>query len=202
MVRRVLPLVAFLAVSVSAQPSSPVTIPGRGDTVSDAFDLHAGLVMIGAAQKSTSNFIVHLEGPDRSHLVVNALGDYQGVRLLPVPAGRYRLSVKSAQAWVLMRDQPRSDAAGNALPVTHAAAVDTPLGPFTMKPGLLLADLAYSGTGNYIVSVYRSDGQLVGLLANKLGAYSGQASLRIRDAGTYWIATQAAGPWTMTAKQD
>jgi hypothetical protein len=91
---------ASVIAPTQAAQSTQAKIEGRGDSTSEVVSLEKGLLMVGAAHKGQRNFVVQLlsTGGDKSDLLVNTLGDYQGVRLIPVEAGRYRFQVRAEQA--------------------------------------------------------------------------------------------------------
>ncbi len=188
-------LIAVLVTVVSSQQQK---LTGDGDSLSPPIELQAGLLMVGSAYKGGSNFIVRLHGPSED-LIVNALGAYSGVRLVPVKAGSYRLQVQASAPWTLLYEQPAVSAKPTALPITQAMTGDAPLGPFVIPSGLVTATLTHSGSRNFIALLYHSDGRIASLLVNKLGAYSGAVAEKL-TAGNYWLAVQADGPWTVTLK--
>ncbi len=201
--KRVLPLVLVVScVALSAAQTWPkATLNGSGDAVSSPIDLRDGLLMVGAAYKGDRNLIVSLDGPT-TDIPINVIGEYKGVTLLPVKAGRYRFSVTASSQWVLMYEQPDPSSPTNALPMSHSAEGDSPLGPFAFKPGLLLLKTEHSGARNFVVSIYKSTGELVDIPVNKIGAYAGTVSSRIRSAGSYWLGIHADGPWSLSLSQD
>lgn len=202
MIRRILPLAIVAAVvHVVSGQSRQVTISGRGDTVSDPIHLSDGLLMLGAAHKGALNFIVRVDGPT-SDIPINAIGDYRGVTLLPVKAGNYRFSVTAESDWVLMYEQPDPSAKPNALPISHAGEGDSPLGPFAFTGGPLIIKAEHLGAMNFVVKIYRSTGELIDIPINKIGAYSGSVSSRVRDAGSYWVSVHSDGKWSLSLQQD
>jgi len=71
---------AVLATTQAAQ-SKQAKIEGRGDSTSEPISLQRGLFMVGAAHRGARNFVVQLLSTDgeKSALLVNGIGDYQGV---------------------------------------------------------------------------------------------------------------------------
>jgi len=196
--------VALTPVATGITQSTGIKIEGRGDSVSDVVSLQKGLLMVGAAHKGERNFIVQLISTDgeKTELLINTFGNYQGVRLIPIDAGRYRFQVRAEEAWVLMHEQPDPKKPGTPLPITHRLSGDAPLGPFDLKRGRFRAAFTHEGVRNFNVRLYRSDGEMVGLLVNKIGAYNGWVTEVIREPGLYWLAVQASGAWSVKLEMD
>jgi len=183
----------------SSQGSNSTTIKGNGDSVSAPITFKTGLLMVGGAFKGTSNFIVQVmgerEGSDS--VPINSIGTYSGVRLVPIEAGRYRLSVKADQPWVVMYEQPDPAKVGDPLPISHKMKGDSVMGAIKLNTGLLTAEFSHDGSRNFIVTLYRASGELVGVLANKIGSYKGQHVERISVAGSHYIDIKADGAWSI-----
>lgn len=60
-----------------------------------------------------------------------------------------------------------------------------------------IADLAYTGSGNFAVWAVDQDGQQVDLLANNIDAYTGTVGLNFRDDSIAALDVTASGPWTI-----
>jgi len=190
-----------LCSTVSAPNSygASVTIKGSGDEVTEVVSFSTGLLMVGAAHKGSRNFVVELLSADgqQRELLMNAIGDYQGVRLIPITAGQYRFQIQSDQAWVVMHEQPDSNKKGTSLPISHSHIGDAPLGPFVIDRGLLRASFTHEGTRNFAATLFTAKGSMAVLLVNKIGAYRGNVTASISDAGPYWLAVQASGAWSV-----
>lgn len=184
--------------------SASATIKGSGDQVTDKIPFSGGLLMVGAAHKGHQNFVVELlsENGDIRELLVNTIGDYQGVRLISIAAGLYRFQIRSDQGWVLMHEQPDLSKQGTPLPISHSHTGDAPLGPFIFDRGLLRASFVYEGTRNLTATIFTAQGSMVALLLNKIGAYKGTVTASILDAGPYWLAVQASGTWSVDLVMD
>ncbi len=196
--------IAVSSTTVGITQTAGAKIEGRGDSVSEVVTLKKGLFMVGAGHKGERNFVVQLISTDgeKTELLVNTIGNYQGVRLIPVDAGRYRFQVRADQAWVLMHEQPDPKKAGTPLPIVHSHTGDAPLGPFSLRRGLLRATFTHDGARNFVATLYRSDGETAGLLANKIGAYSGSVTESIREPGLYWLEVRASGAWSVKLEMD
>jgi hypothetical protein len=62
-----------------------------------------------------------------------------------------------------------------------------------LKRGLAIFTNYYGGSDNFIVVLKDSEGKILELLANEIGAYSGQKSLNISREGTYLLEITAGG---------
>jgi hypothetical protein len=62
--------------------------------------------------------------------------------------------------------------------------------------GLGIFSMGYSGTSNFIVWLKDQNGNRVDLLANKIGSYSGRASVQLYS-GKYYLEVKASGPWSI-----
>jgi hypothetical protein len=197
-------VLAVSSAAIGIAQSSGAKIEGRGDSISDAVSLQKGLLMVAAAHKGNRNFVLQLLLTDggKTELLVNTIGDYQGVRLVPVEAGRYKFQVRADQAWVLLHEQPDPNKAGTPLPISHNLKGDAPLGPFSLKRGLLQATFTHDGTRNFVAMLYRSNGEGVGLLVNKIGAYRGSVAQAIGEPGLYWLEVRASGAWSVKLEMD
>jgi len=76
---------------------------------------------------------------------------------------------------------------GNGDDVVAFSASGSSLRVFTMS---------YSGGSNYIIWLKDSQGNLVDLLVNEIGSYSGKKSARL-TSGDYYLDVTAAGPWSV-----
>ena len=179
---------------------SRVTLEGQGDDLTSAVDLESGLLMVGGAYRGDGNFIVQLittQG-DLEDVVFNAIGEYGGVRMLPIDDGAYRFQVQASAPWVLMYEQVDQTALGTPLPVAEQLGGDAPLGPIALEAGLLEATFTHDGEANFIVMLYQASGQLAGVLVNDIGSYSGTVGQRVSEAGVYYLAVQADGEWSVS----
>jgi hypothetical protein len=103
---------------------------------------------------------------------------------------------------VLLHEQPDPNKAGTPLPISQGMKGDAPLGPFTLRRGLLQATFTHDGSRNFVAMLYRANGERVGLLVNKIGAYSGSVTQAIREADLYWLELRASGAWSVKLEMD
>jgi hypothetical protein len=76
---------------------------------------------------------------------------------------------------------------GNGDDVQSFTVTGRGIGIFTMK---------YSGAHNFIIRMNDENGELVDLLANEIGSYSGRTSSPL-STGKYYLDVKASGPWTI-----
>lgn len=71
-----------------------------------------------------------------------------------------------------------------------------------LSKGLLIIEAEYSGYSNFIITIKKSDGKLVGSPINIIseGHYSGSQSETIETDGLYAFNVQSSGKWTFNIK--
>ena len=191
-------VVGILAAAVLAQDEPRFS--GDGDHLTEAIELLDGLVIIAAEHRGDSNFAIELLDAEGNHrgLAANTIGDYAGARAVSVSAGTYYLQITASGPWAINADNPNLDQPPDGLPTAHEATGDLVLGPFRLSSGLDRVSLSHKGESNFTVILYRSDGALVGLLANEIGDYEGSTGQRISSDGLYFVDVQADGAWTFS----
>lgn len=117
----------------------------------------------------------------------------------------------SCEEWALYRGQcaptiPVSTQAGSTPVVTYSSSSTTPttlsgigddVVSFTSTgTGLRIFSMKYTGTSNFIVWLKDGNGELISLLANKVGSYSGKTSEQL-STGKYYLDIKASGPWSI-----
>ena len=92
-------------------------------------------------------------------------------------------------------------------PVIFRGIGDSATKVFTLTSGLATFEMHHSGSSNFAVWLYDTNGKAVDLLANEIGAYSGTALEGVHadsmDAapGTYLLEVTADGAWEITVQQ-
>jgi len=161
------------------------------------FSIPEGAIgIVAISEKGTSNFVVESldSHGDTNALLVNEIGNYSGTLLLDAEAGVHSVAFKieSNGTWTL-----------TVKPVTSARRWDPAL-PLTGKGddvvavapsanGLTIVTLKHSGSSNFAILAYRSDGS--DLLVNEIGKYSGETTLA---DGTFLLEVTADGAWSVT----
>jgi len=177
----------------------PITIDGEGATVTDEFDLEAGVTIAEATHDGESNFIVDLVPADggREQLLVNVIGDFDGASgtMLDDP-GTYLLDVDADGAWELTILQPEAEEDdAQSLPLELEGENPTWDGPYLFD-GLATATGTHDGQGNFIVEVLPQEGLFSDLVFNEIGVFEGETTVDAEGVG--YVTVEADGPWSLT----
>jgi len=141
--------------------------------------------------RGSSNFAIWSVGSDGGHLslLVNEVGAYKGARPLNLTDTPAVLRVEADGSWEIVVKALRK------APVWPAKTSGKGPEVLLVKPadadGLHTAKLTYQGRSNFVVHSYAD---YPDLLVNAIGKYAGEVLL---PQGTYAVAIQADGPWTM-----
>ena len=172
--------------------SDTYSFSGRGADVEPGLDLDGGLVVVEASHDGSSNFTVHLVGPDRDHLFVNEIGRYDGETADDLEFGEYALDVEADGSWEVEVRTPWVER-GYDLPVDESGTGATLLGPYEFE-GVQTLTATHDGSSNFIVQVLPEIGWGE-LVVNEIGSYDGSSTVRFDEPG--WIAVEADGDWTI-----
>ena len=189
----------------AAPPTVAQLIRGSGTKTSDV-QLSAGLTFFGFRYTGESNFIVRLLGQDAKlvELPVNTIGQYSGDTALRIPStGKYTLNVESSGDWTIDYRQPGAAelAQAGSLPLHRADRGDRRTSFFRANSGALRIAAKHSGKSNFIVRVLDSQGRLVDLVVNEIGAFDGAKTVRLPTTGVFIIVVAADGDWQIEATQ-
>lgn len=176
--------------------AAPIVFSGTGNVATGTFTLEGGFIVFTSQHSGDSNFIVWLRNSQGElvQLIANEIGGYSGTRGFSVPAGQYLLDIEADGAWQIDIEEPRPTT-GSVPPLTVTNAGDEVVGPLQLSAGLARFDLQHTGDSNFIVWLYRSDGQRIVLLANEIGNTSGSTAENIPTSGLYYLDVQADGTW-------
>ncbi len=72
---------------------------------------------------------------------------------------------------------------------------------FSLDSGLSVITLNHTGSSNFIVKLYDSNGDYVSSLANEIGQYNGEIAIGIKTSGSYRLSVIADGSWGVKIKQ-
>jgi hypothetical protein len=75
----------------------------------------------------------------------------------------------------------------------------TPL--FRLTEGSAIFRMTHTGSSNFIIWLEDDTANMVALLVNKIGSFSGSASEHIEDTGWFMLDISADGAWTVTIEQ-
>lgn len=196
------------ASSASPAPSPPSTKPqqlaGNG-TQAPTITLAEGLTLVDLHYSGSANFIVQLLDKNAKlvDLLANEIGSYDGQTAVRVPgAGTYTVAVKSTGNWTIALTQPGpADFSQNAAPpqtYQNRGAHYTPY--LAATAGALHITARHNGQRNFIVRLLDTQGRLVDLVANEIGAYEGTTVTNIPASGAYLFVVDADGDWTIEVK--
>jgi len=93
------------------------------------------------------------------------------------------------------------------VPITFSGTGDVVTELFSLTEGLATFEMRHTGSANFIVWLYNTDGAAVDLLANVIGTYSGTALVGVRAdswgavPGTHLLEVAADGAWEITVQQ-
>ena len=85
--------------------------------------------------------------------------------------------------------------------ISLSGSGDTVTERFELSSGVAIFRMTYSGPSNFIVTLYSSAGEYVDLVANEIGAYSGNALVGVAGGfagaseGEHYLEVSASGPW-------
>jgi hypothetical protein len=189
-----------------------VTYSGTGDKVSEKFQLQAGVTIFHMTHSGSSNFAVTLYNDTGNYeeLLANEIGAYDGAQMVGVKdgniigtePGQHYLQIEADGAWTIVIEQPRV-ASGAALPQTLTGSGPDVAIPIQLTSGVALFNMTHSGSSNFIVTLYADDGDYVDILANEIGAYSGEKSVTVNGGllnaspGIHWVSIDADGDWSI-----
>lgn len=168
-----------------AASPAPQTISGRGKSVSQKFQLQAGLSTFKMTHVGRSNFAIWLydSSGERIELLVNEIGSFDGKMALGIEhTGQYVMDVEADGAWSVVVEQPRPTSAP-PVPATfsgHGKAV-SPF--FTLNSGLLTFKMTHNGRSNFSIWLLDRDGNRDELLVNEIGPFNGSKAIGVRSSG-------------------
>ena len=167
------------------------TFSGRGDQVIPV-NLSAGVTLIDAVHRGTSNFVIFLRGAS-DDLLVNEIGSYRGTSAVGVGGGGFLIDISADGAWEIDVREPR-----NQRPTSTRAFNGRGPGVtgFLALDGLHTVSATHSGRSNFVIWVFDESGNKVDLVVNEVGRYDGSNAVRLRD-GLYFLAIEADGVWTI-----
>lgn len=176
-----------------------IKISGSGDSATNFVDLEKGLSLFQMSHNGSANFIVQLINKETGgtiELLVNEIGKYEGTTYANIESkGQYLLEVQADGTWSGTIQQPRQEAK-QGVPYEETGNGDTVF-PIKLNDGLLVLEMTHDGLANFVVSIINSDGSFSDLVANEIGSYDGSKSVSVYGGGTYYVAIQADGAWTI-----
>lgn len=166
----------------------PIALSGSGQTVTDEFSLPGGAATIRFTHNGAENFIVKaIPTGGRETLLVNAIGAYQGTRLLAASEPLV-LEINADGAWtadvatLAVGGQPPFSGEGDSV----SARFDPPANGAW--------EISHDGAENFIVKLHCASGS--SLVQNDIGAVSGSVMARFGRGPCLWE-VQADGEWSL-----
>ena len=170
----------------------PITLSGVGDAVPE-FTIPSGAVAIATlSHNGAANFAVWSIAEDGSEdLLVNAIGAYQGTRLLDPLSEPIAFELTADGAWTIVVSPIREARAWD--PSTQGTGRgDDVLRVDPNITGLGRTHLTHNGQANFVV--YAHSGSFPDLLVNEIGPYDGDVRI---EASTVVLEIIADGDWTL-----
>jgi hypothetical protein len=188
------------------QAPRPVVIGGRGTKVATIRLAKNSPAVVTARHRGSSNFVVELVSPGAgggSDLLINEIGNYSGqVALDEAEAGRYRVPVTADGPWTIRFTQPVPTPAAKRVPGTVRGRGSRVVQIRSSQDLQPVIDVRHRGRSNFVVDLIGyGDTSGTELLVNEIGNYSGQSLLNDMPEGSYLLAVQADGPWTVKFSQ-
>lgn len=187
-------------------PSYTYDFSGTGNQATALFGLTSGLTTFDLTYSTSeqySNFIVWLKDQQGNdvELLANAMTPYSGGRVVSVPSNNnYLLDITASGPWTAHVEQPRP-ASAPGVPQTFQGSSDGHPGFFTLNGGAVRFDMGYRGDSNFIIWLYRSDGERVELLENEIGDRDDSIIVGV-TAGIYILDIEGEeGSWSIIVSQ-
>lgn len=148
------------------------------------------------------NFIVTVSQNGSNPVqVVNAIGDFEGTRAVPLPIGDYVMEVRpQAGEWTAEITQEVPEEAP-APPVEFSGTGQSATDFFSLEAGPATFRLSHDGEGIFIPSLVRSDGTRVKSIVNETGNFNSRVTVQINDPGIYLIDMLAQNDWVVEVTQ-
>lgn len=179
---------------------------GSGDKVIPFYNAKRGPIqVILIASRSLENLIVRIEGSGVNDLLVNTIGAYSGITLVPdLRPGSYRIVIQAASDALWGGDISRLLPPVPARPLTTGAfrsAGDWVYQVRVSTPSDPIVTATCGCAENFIVFLRDYYGRAI-LLFNEVGRYKGQTVVgQALPAGDYLLDVRAQGSWTITFRR-
>lgn len=169
----------------------PISGSGQGDKVVTEIQINNDvLYSLHLTHSGSSNFAVHqYDTEGNRELLVNEIGSYSGY-VLPQGHGPYILEITADGPWEYTFE-PLDTVDSTVFSGTGDFV--TPI--FEIQPGVW--ELSHDGNSNFAVRIYSAEGR--DLLANEIGAYSGEKL--ITESGVGFFEIVADGNWEIKLKE-
>ena len=155
------------------------------------------------------------EGGQLVDLLANKIGRFEGSKavgakeggLLGAQPGTHILNITADGNWTVSIEQPRT-VERLRLPQTLSGRGQRVSSFFTLASGLAIFRMTHEGSGVFAMQLLDEKGQLVALLANKIGGFDGSKAVGVKEGallgaqpGTHILNITADGNWTVSIEQ-
>lgn len=86
-------------------------------------------------------------------------------------------------------------------PINLSGTGQTATEKFELQSGLAVFKMTHTGSRNFGIWLYDSNGERLELLVNDIGNFNGSKAVQIPANGEYLLDVSADGPWTVIIKQ-
>lgn len=175
------------------------TFTGRGSKVLTISTPRSGPLVFTATYHGASRFVVRFAGQGLEGLLLKHLGTYAGqIAVADAGAGTYRIPVQTKGPWTLRVTQPASGPKAKPVPATFRGVGSRVIqirATRNQKPTIFAR---HRGQSNFVVALI-GYGRLESdsLLFDDVGASGSRVVFDSMPAGSYLLAVQADGPWTV-----
>lgn len=189
-------------VALASSSSSSGVIKGAGDRVASIKIERTAPLVVTGRHTGASNFIVKIVGRGATEHLFNEIGTYSGQTAVPsVKAGTYRVSVDGDGEWSLAFAQPRASRTAKRIPTTITGRGSKVVQVAAGRDLQPVVTASHTGQANFIVRlVPLGPGSGPIYLFNEIGRYRGQELVDNMARGTYLLAVQADGDWSVRIK--
>lgn len=184
----------------------PISLSDAGTALTEPVQLTRGIAVIIANHQGASNFTVEIISEASGETVgqpVNQVGTVEIRSAFLVPEdGPYVAQVNADGNWTLEITQPTPATSEIMTPPIEQSGTGPGVFYFVkLDQGVHRVHGTHQGESNFIVQAVSAQGEeslSPQLLFNETGQFEGDAALQVREAGSYLIAVQANGDWTVT----
>lgn len=175
------------------------TFKGHGSRVVSVRVPAGGPLVITASHNGSANFIIHMVGNGTTEYLVNEIGPWVGQAVFPeAKPGRYRIAVEADGSWGLVVTRPIPGPSAKAVPATFSGRGSRVIQIRALEDLQPVVTAKHRGEANFVVWVIgygTLNGQI--LAFNEIGNFQGQTLIDDMPGGSYLLAIQADGPWTV-----
>lgn len=181
----------------------PVNLTGTGQEATSKFHLNQGLAIFEMTHDGQSNFAIWLldNQANKVELLVNEIGPFDGSKAVGISQeGDYLLDLAADGYWTVVITQP-APLSDLEPPLTLSGNAQQASDLFRLSQGLVTFQMKHDGQSNFAIWLMDSQGSLVELLVNEIGAFDGSKAVGIGQDGIFILDISADGNWTIVIEQ-